>query len=274
MSSVPRVLVTNDDGVRSSGLHRLATAAAATGADVVVAAPAAEASGSGAAITAVEQHGHIVHERLLVESLGDLPVYAVPAAPALISLIAMHEAFGPPPDLVLSGVNHGANVGRAILHSGTVGAALTAGLNGARGLAVSLDVGLDPPDAPHWGTAAELAARIMPFLLEQPIGTVLNLNTPDVGPGLVAGLSVAPLAPFGAVQTVLTEEGEGIIRLGITDTSSAPPPGTDAGCLADGYAVLTAISPVRETSFPALDEFTADWAGRMPDDARTPSARR
>ncbi|NED94940.1 5'/3'-nucleotidase SurE [Phytoactinopolyspora alkaliphila] len=274
MTSVPRVLITNDDGVRSAGLHCLAEAAAAAGADVVVAAPATEASGSSAAITAVERHGHIVHERHRVDSLGDMPVYAVPAAPALISLIAMNGAFGPPPELVLSGVNYGANVGRAILHSGTVGAALTAGLNGARGLAVSLDVGLDPTETPHWETAADIAAGIMPFLHVQPVGTVLNLNVPDAKAEHVAELHVAPLAPFGAVQTVLTEEGEGMIRLGITDVSDPPPPGTDAAVLANGYAVITAVQSVCETPVPALDEVISGWVARTPDGERTPSGQR
>jgi 5'/3'-nucleotidase SurE len=74
--------------------------------------------------------------------------------PGLIALIAARGAFGDPADVVLSGVNHGANVGRAILHSGTVGAALTGGLNGAWGAAVSLDVGMNPTEF-HWDAAAD-----------------------------------------------------------------------------------------------------------------------
>ena len=68
----------------------------------------------------------------------------------------------PRPDLVLSGINHGANVGRAVLHSGTVGAALTAKINDTRALAVSLDVALHPTGERHWETVAGLVAPIEP----------------------------------------------------------------------------------------------------------------
>src|SRR6185312_8366341 len=96
-----RILVTNDDGIESPGLQALASAARAAGHEVVV--------------------------------------YAVPAAPAYIVILSTLGVFGPSPDLVLSGVNPGANAGRAVLHSGTVGAALTAVARGLHGMAVSLD---------------------------------------------------------------------------------------------------------------------------------------
>src|SRR5690606_20188339 len=92
---------------------------------------------------------------------------------------AAHKAFGTVPDIVVSGVNRGAKMGRAILHSGTVGAALTAGVNGARGLAVSLDVGIDP-EACHWNVASPFVLQLVPTLLDQPVGTVFNLNVPNV----------------------------------------------------------------------------------------------
>src|SRR5690606_26261725 len=129
---------------------------------------------SSASILGTEAEGHVPYERRELEGF-DVPAFAVHAAPALISLIAAHGAFGSPPDIVFSGVNRGANVGRAILHSGTVGAALTAGVNGARGLAVSLDVGMDP-DACHWDVAAPFVEQLIPSLIDQPVGTVFNLN--------------------------------------------------------------------------------------------------
>ena len=68
-------------------------------------------------------------------------MYGVDAAPGFIALIASRGAFGPPPALVLSGINRGLNTGHAVLHSGTVGAAMTGRVNDCRALAVSLDVG-------------------------------------------------------------------------------------------------------------------------------------
>src|SRR5690606_17433582 len=158
-----RALITNDDGIASPGLYALAHAAREAGLEVVVAAPAEEASGSSAAITGtntIAVTGHTdastikIEKRELPEVPG-VPAFSVRAAPGLIALLAAHGAFGDAPELVLSGINRGANLGRVVLHSGTVGAALTGGVNDACGLAVSLDVGLNP-EAHHWETAAAI----------------------------------------------------------------------------------------------------------------------
>ncbi len=243
------VLVTNDDGIDSPGLHALAAAAAAEGLDVIVAAPASEASGSSASITGAELDGRIHVERREIEGL-EMPCFAVRATPALITLIAAHGAFGSAPDAVLSGVNRGANIGRAILHSGTVGAALTGGSSGARALAVSLDVGMHP--ATHeWEAAASLARGVLRALLACPRGTVLNLNVPnDAGAGDLP-LRAATLAPFGVVQTTATEAGEGDVRLAVADLEGEHDPTSDAALLAGGHPTLTAITGVGETRMPA-----------------------
>jgi 5'/3'-nucleotidase SurE len=88
-------------------------------------------------------------------SLPGVPVYAVEAAPAYIVRAAAAGGFGPPPDVVISGINNGVNTGHAILHSGTVGAALTAATYGQRRLAVSIGAAPEP----HWATAAAYARR-------------------------------------------------------------------------------------------------------------------
>ncbi|MCQ6270085.1 5'/3'-nucleotidase SurE [Pseudarthrobacter sp. R1] len=252
MNQPTRVLITNDDGIGSPGLHALAAAAVRAGLDVVVAAPASEASGSSSSITAVEEDGKIAIEKRQLEDLDGVEAFAVHGAPAFITMIATHGAFGPPPDVVLSGVNRGANVGRAILHSGTVGAALTAGVNDGRGMAVSLDTGLNPEEI-HWDTAARLATNLLPFLLEQDAGSVLNLNVPNTaGPELPA-YRTATLTRFGIVQTTLAERGQQHVRLAIADTTEAPDPDSDAALLAAGYATVTALQPVTGTVLPALD---------------------
>lgn len=247
-----RVLITNDDGIASSGLHALAAAAVRAGLDVVVAAPASEASGSSSSITAVEDDGNVSIEERELENLDGVKAFAVHGAPAFIAMIATHGAFGPAPDIVLSGVNRGANVGRAILHSGTVGAALTAGINDGRGLAVSLDTGLNP-DEIHWDTAAQLATHLLPFLLEQEAGAVLNLNVPNAAGPDLPDLRTATLTRFGIVQTTLAERGEQHVRLAIADTAEKPDPDSDAALLAAGFATVTAIQPVTGTTLPSLD---------------------
>jgi 5'-nucleotidase len=239
------ILVTNDDGIESPGLHELAAMAFETGHRVIVAAPARESSGSSASITGASPEGNITMDRHPIAALPDVRSYAVQAAPALIALIAAHGAFGDPPDLVLSGVNRGANVGHAILHSGTLGAALTAGSSSGRGLAVSLDVGMDPPEC-HWKSAAATARHLLGPLLDGPTGVVLNLNVPntaDPGPGRVR---LAKLAPFGIVQTTAAEQGDDALRLTVADLESEQDPDTDAALLLAGHSTLTRVTGIGE----------------------------
>ena len=238
-----RVLVTNDDGIDAPGLHALADAAIEAGHEVVIAAPAAQSSGASAAITATESDGRINVEPRRLTGLEDVPAHAVHGGPGLIALIAARGAFGPAADVVLSGVNHGANVGRAILHSGTVGAALTGGLNGAWGLAISLDAGLRPVTL-HWAPAARTAVELIPRLIGLPKGAVLNVNTPNTSEP--RGLTEARLAPFGIVQTTLTEREARHIRLAVEELPFVPEPGTDAALLADGWVTVTALTSVAD----------------------------
>lgn len=234
-----RILVTNDDGIEAPGLHVLARAAAAAGHDVVVAAPAEQSSGSSASIIAADADGRIAITRRTDDA--GVRRYAVAGGPGLIALIAARGAFGDPADIVLSGVNHGANVGRAILHSGTVGAALTAGLNGARGLAVSLDVGMNPAVF-HWRTAAKIAVRMIPVLQSMPAASVLNLNVPNRDD--VTAVREARLAPFGIVQSSLVRGAADHVRLAVEELPNVAEPGTDAALLAAGFATISVVEAV------------------------------
>ena len=240
-----RALITNDDGIDSPGLHALAIAAREHGLDVVVAAPERQSSGTSASITAAEEDGRIQIDRRELPGLDGVPAFAVRGAPGLIALIASNGAFGDKPDIVLSGINHGANVGRAILHSGTVGAALTGGMGGARGLAISLDVGFEPTSF-AWDAAAQVTRSVLPTLLAQPPGSVLNLNVPNVTSPV--DVREATLAPFGIVQTTMHRDGDHHVRLAVEDLPNEPVPGSDAALLAEGFATLTAITGV--TSIP------------------------
>ena len=254
-----RILITNDDGIDAPGIRWLARAAQRAGHDVVVAAPLTEASGASASMTAVEQDGKIVVERRELAGARNVPAYGVAASPAFIVLLALREAFGPAPDIVLSGINRGANAGAAVVHSGTVGATLTASHAGLRGLAVSLDVltptaasaasggaaiaDLDKVDDErrHWAGAADLAVRLLPTLTHTPAGTVLNLNVPDLHPDGIRGLRRAGLARFGQVQVSLAEAGDGFVRTAVQAAEEELEPGTDLAALAEGFAVVTPI---------------------------------
>ena len=114
-----RILVTNDDGIASTGLHVLARTMRQHG-DVVVVAPEVEHSGAGAGVGPL----HLIKPQARQTTIdGVEEAWCVNGSPALCTMFARFGVFGPI-DLVVSGINPGANVGRAVYHSGTVGAAL------------------------------------------------------------------------------------------------------------------------------------------------------
>ncbi len=181
-----RLLVTNDDGIDAVGLHVLTEHVSALG-DLVVVAPDGEYSGSGAAVGAIHENRPVV-QRCAVDGASE--AWSVSGPPALCVLYARLGAFGAIPDLVVSGINPGSNVGRAIYHSGTVGAALTARLGGITGVAVSQAVtgfaveGQAPEsalDGQRWETAGRVAALAVEALLtDLPTEAIaLNLNVPN-----------------------------------------------------------------------------------------------
>jgi 5'-nucleotidase len=238
-----RVVVTNDDGIDSPGLAVLARCALDLGWETVVAAPSAESSGTSAGLTAAGDSREIAVDRRTLPAVG-APAYAVAAHPGLIALAACHDGFGPRPDLVLSGVNRGGNVGRAVLHSGTVGAALTAGINGTRAVAVSLDVPFGPEASPHWDVAATAVPAVLRFAASCETGTVLNVNVPDIEePGPARW---ARLASFGRVRTTVTHMSDGAIEVSGVEVPGELEAGTDAALLADGHVTVTALRSVHE----------------------------
>ncbi|WP_020666984.1 5'/3'-nucleotidase SurE [Amycolatopsis nigrescens] len=243
-----RALITNDDGFDSEGLAVLARAAVAAGLEVVVAAPHAEASGTGAGLTVLTEEGRSVIERAHRPGLPDVPCYTVSAHPAFITLAALDGDFGPPPDLVLSGVNRGMNLGKPVIHSGTVGAALTAGTNGVRGLAISVEA--DEIAPPRWPDPGGIPAQAIELLLRTPAGTVLNVNIPDLPPDALKPLSTATLATAGAVQSLLSHErgGDEVVT---TEIGEQAEPGTDVYLVNRQVPTVTALRPVAEDT--ALD---------------------
>jgi len=259
-----RILVTNDDGVRAPGIAALARAAHGTGHEVVVVAPLVDYSGSGAAVGPVHSRDGVDYESHVIEEL-DVPTYGIDGPPALAVILSCVGGFGPPPDMVLSGVNHGINVGRSAMHSGTVGAALTGSHFGLRCLAASIRWGDEPVP---WETPASLAAALVPLLAESPPGTVLNLNTPNLPLVEVRGVRSGRLARGGSIRSAvhdaggrphlpgdghphvtLPPAGSGTLRLDLVAPGPTRPGenlDSDAGLLAADFASITALVGVRE----------------------------
>lgn len=232
-----RALITNDDGVDSVGLCNLAKVAQSAGLDIVVAAPHQERSGASASLSSLEEGGRLLMEQRRLEDV-DVPALAVQASPAMIVFTAVRGAFGDPPDIVLSGINHGPNTGQAILHSGTVGAALTAATQGLPAMAVSLASGRPT----HFDTAAHVAERALKWFLDhcdEPY--TLNVNVPDVPVAEVRGLCPAGLAAFGAVQAHVHERGRGHATITFSEIDDQAEPGTDVALLRERWAPVTKL---------------------------------
>ncbi len=240
-----RILVTNDDGVESPGVWAVAEALAQAGYDAAVAAPDEDMSGASASIWRMHGDAHV--DVVPVEWMQpvDLPAWSVAATPGLIVLSAAAGAFGEIPELVVVGINAGLNLGESILHSGTIGAALTAQRLGLSALAVSLA----PGDPWHWATAARLACRCVPTLLTEPRGTVLNLNVPDVA-SPEPPLRWARLHPHGTVSTALAGDGGEHLQLELRAAPAPVEAQFDTALVAAGFATLTAIAGVHEAPRP------------------------
>ncbi|USQ80186.1 5'/3'-nucleotidase SurE [Ornithinimicrobium faecis] len=250
-----RVLITNDDGIDSPGLAVLANVAHAAGHDVVVAAPAQEYSGASASLIGQQSDGRLELVPGTPPGLvSGVEAFGVRAAPALIAFAASYGAFGDRPDLLLSGINLGANTGHATLHSGTVGAALSAVTQGIPALAVSM-ASADPV---HWDTAEDVCRVALEWLTENlPSGRVLNVNVPDISQDRLRGLRSARLADFGAVQAAVKERGEGWVQITYEEIEAEHEPGTDAYLLEHGWATASLLRPpAHDPSDPAPPEFT------------------
>jgi 5'-nucleotidase len=278
-----RILVTNDDGVHAPGLAAITRALAAWAADgppaedrqVVVVAPLANHSGAAAAVGTVYEREAISYKSVLVAGAEAVPTYGLDASPALSVIVGALGAFGPRPDLIVSGINLGVNVGRSVLHSGTVGAVLTGAQLGLSGLAVSMRSGstLEP-----WDTAAGIAVSLLPVLVAAPPRTVLNLNVPSVAPGELRGvrrgrISTAgiikaaadtvrrePIGPIssGLVSVGNSDEGEVRLTLGAAVPSLGDvrdeDPEDDGALVAAGFASLTPLVGVREDASSGADD--------------------
>lgn len=238
----PRVLLTNDDGIASPGLRRLAVALAEEH-DVVVAAPAENMSGVGTSMGRWDEDEGIAMSR---EDIDGVEAYAVAGPPGLAVMAASLEAFGPAPDLVVSGINAGLNTGRSIIHSGTVGGALTAHSFGGRGVAISLA----PSDPWHWDTAVPVAVDAARWALASRPRTVLNVNVPAVPAEQVRGTRWAELDDFGHFGLATMDRDARTLRLDVTDRSAGGRPEVDTSLCLDGWVTLTPLEPVLAAPVP------------------------
>jgi 5'-nucleotidase len=237
-----RILATNDDGYRSEGIHALARALRDVG-EVTIVAPMSEASAIGHALT--------LRRPLRLEQVGD-GVFEVDGTPTDCVNIAITKAYaGALPDLVVSGINNGYNLGDDITYSGTVAGAMEGALLGVSSVAVSLARSQARND---FSRAAEAAAQIAAIVLREglPSRTFLNLNVP---PGDPKGFRVTVQAKRNHVTTVderLDPRGRAYYWIEEGQNDWEPHDRSDYQAVRDGYVSVTPLHPDL-TNHSALD---------------------
>ncbi len=270
-----RLLITNDDGVQAPGLHALVRAVAQwmkespgdTVREAMVVAPLTNQSGMSSAVGDVFGRQGVPYERIVIDGAESIDAFGLDATPALCTIIGALGSLGYRPDVVLSGINAGANVGRSVLHSGTIGAILTGAQLGLSGLAVSIQWG----DDVHFDTAAAVAVEVLNGLEHAPARTLLNLNVPNLPASEFRGVRRGRISTAGIIKAAgpaaggapLEDRGELPLRLGaatpqLGDVSDEEPE-DDGALVVAGYASLTPLRGVHEDTDAGTDDLVRDY---------------
>jgi 5'-nucleotidase len=238
-----RILVTNDDGVHSAGIHALAKALSHLG-EVIVVAPHVEASAIGHALT--------LRRPLRLERLSP-GVYEVDGTPTDCVNIALTQLFKDPPALIASGINKGYNLGDDVTYSGTVSGALEGALLGIPSIAVSLQRN----DEYDFGPAGDAAATVAEAIMERglPGRTFININVP---PGRPLGMRATVQAKRNHITMVserMDPRGRPYYWIEEGQNDWEPHDQSDYQAVRDGYVSVTPLQPDM-TSYDALDLIT------------------
>jgi 5'-nucleotidase len=248
-----RILLSNDDGYQAEGLRCLADAVAVL-ADITVVAPDRDRSGASNSLTLrnplradrVHPHG-----------------YQVDGTPTDCVHLAITGLLEEQPDMVVSGINHGANLGDDVIYSGTVAAAMEGRFLGYPAIAVSLVCGCDKER--HFATAARVVCRLIEQMRDEPLpaNMMLNVNVPNVPYEAVRGIAVTRCGQRHKSEPVIPAtdaRGERIYWIGPAGEGADAGPGTDFHAVANGYVSVTPLQ-VDLTRYDALEGLTGWMRG-------------
>ena len=235
-----RILLTNDDGYHARGLKVLEAIAATLSDDVWVVAPAEEQSGAGHSLT--------LSRPLRVRKFAEKR-YAVAGTPTDAVMMALARIMkDSPPDLILSGVNRGANLAEDVTYSGTVSAAMEGALAGVRSIALSQVYSREGMgDSVPFEVAAAWGERVLRPLLDAPLAprTLVNVNFPVGTADAVRGIRVVGqgLRDYGRLQIVTNTDPRGYEYhwFALSGAVETPLHSTDLEAIADGYISVTPL---------------------------------
>lgn len=245
-----KILLSNDDGVHAHGIHALADALRDL-AEVIIVAPDRNRSGASNSLT--------LEQPLRVQEIAK-NTYSVQGTPTDCVHFALNELLKDDmPDLVLSGINHGANLGDDVLYSGTVAAAMEGHFLGVQSIAFSL-VGKQ-----HFDTAAVIARALVEQHLLNPIPTnrLINVNIPDVPHSDLAGTQVTRLGARHHAEDMIKQKdprGHDIYWLGPPGKEQDAGEGTDFFAVDNGFVSITPLQ-VDLTAHESLRAMN-DWLGK------------
>jgi len=229
-----KILLSNDDGYRAEGIRHLADALRGA-AELTIVAPELNRSGAGHSLT--------LEAPLRVFQVED-NVYYVNGTPTDCVHLAISGLFDVEHDMVVSGINDGANLGDDVLYSGTVAGAIEGRFLGLPTMAVSLCT--EANSARHFTTAARVARQLVDHLVSSPLhaSTILNVNVPDRPYEEIRGLRATRLGNRHRSEPVVRAQdpkGRPIYWVGPAGAGQDAGPGTDFDAIANGYVSVTPL---------------------------------
>lgn len=248
-----RILLSNDDGYFAPGLAELAEAISKL-ADVIVVAPERDRSGASNSLTL---------DRPLAVRRSHSGFLYVNGTPTDCVHLAVTGLLDKLPDMVISGINHGANMGDDTIYSGTVAAATEGFLLGIPSIAMSLA----SKQSGNYATAARVACELLERFQRDPISVpvLLNVNVPDVSYERLAGVAVTRLGrrhkAEGVVKTS-NPRGESVYWIGASGDAQDAGAGTDFHAVANNWVSVTPLQ-IDLTQYANLDSVRA-WLGQSP----------
>ena len=243
-----RILVSNDDGYFSPGIALLAERLASLG-EVTVVAPERDRSGASNSLT-LDRHLTVRRAANGFRFVNGTPTDCVH--------LALTGLVDPPPDIVVSGINFGANMGDDTIYSGTVAAATEGFLFGVTSLAVSLA----SKAGGHFETAAQIALQMVERFGRAPVGppVLLNINVPDLAPGELGDAEVTRLGRRHKAEPVVkmqTPRGETGYWIGAAGDAQDSGPGTDFHAVANGRVSVTPLQA--DLTFHSQAAMVGEW---------------
>ena len=248
-----RLLISNDDGIRARGIQVLSARMERVG-EVTIVAPEKNHSGASSSLT--------LGNPIRVKQIGER-IFRVSGTPTDCVHLALTGLLDSDPEIVISGINIGANLGDDVIYSGTVAAAMEGRFLGLPAIAVSLDF-KDRPE--NFETAAEAVARVVGRLKDDPLpaDTILNINVPDIPWDQIKDFEVTRLGHrHRAKDFIKTEDprGEPMYWIGPSGPGRDAGPGTDFNAVERGFVSITPIH-VDLTRYQALDQ-VSHWIAEI-----------